>query len=226
MTQLSVIVPAFNERDTVHTIVEQVLAVSCVHEVIVVDDCSTDGTREVIRAFTWPNVRCLFHERNQGKGAAIRTGLGSVTGDYVVIQDADLEYDPRELPRLLAPIESGEADIVYGSRFLGTIERMKLSQHAGNRLLTFITNVLYGARLTDMETCYKLFPASVVAKLRLQANRYDFEPEITAKLLKLGLRVRELPITYTARDSESGKKIRWTDGFPALKALIKYRFTD
>ncbi|HUE75707.1 MAG TPA: glycosyltransferase family 2 protein [Chloroflexota bacterium] len=226
MARLSVIIPAYNERATIDQIVERVRAIDIVSEVIVVDDCSQDGTRDALAALNWPNVRCLFHERNQGKGAAIRTGLTAVTGDLVIIQDADLEYDPGEYPRLVAPIESGEADIVYGSRFLGKPRHMRLSQLIGNRLLTFATNILYRTSLTDMETCYKVFPASIVPSLNLRANRYDFEPEITAKLLKLGLRIKEIPISYEARDKEAGKKIRWTDGFPALVALLKYRFVN
>ena len=230
--KLSVIVPVFNERETIGDILERVRVADFApfeKEIVVVDDCSRDGTRELLPTLVrteTPAEMLVFHEKNQGKGAAIRTGLGAATGDYVIIQDADLEYDPNEIPGLCAPILAGEATVVYGSRFLGVLRRMTFRQWVGNRFLTILTNLLYGASLTDMETCYKLMPAAAVKSLKLRAQRFDFEPEVTAKLLRRGERIVELPISYAARSDDEGKKISWKDGFPALWALVKYRFSD
>jgi len=230
--KLSVIVPVYNERDTIGELLDRVRSASfepVEKEIVVVEDCSTDGTRELLAQVVpadVPDVRIVYHARNQGKGAAIRTGLAHATGDYVIIQDADLEYDPLEIPRLLEPVLAGRATTVYGSRFLGRVRRMAFGQWLGNRALTLVTNALYGARLTDMETCYKLMPAGVVKSLRLRAERFDFEPEVTAKLRKRGQRILELPISYAARTGTEGKKISWKDGLPALWALVRYRFVD
>ena len=221
--RLSVLIPAYNEETTIRAIIERVLAVPGVHEVVVVDDCSTDGTAAALADLDGPSVRVFRHPENCGKGAAIKTAIEAVTGDVVVIQDADLEYDPREFPRLLQPIADGRADVVYGSRFLGRPRKMTFVQWLGNRFLTLTTNLLYGAALTDMETCYKMIPADVARSLDLQSRRYDVEPEITAKLLRAGKRIVEVPISYHGRDQQAGKKIRWTDGFPALAALVKNR---
>lgn len=224
--KLSVIIPVYNEKATIAELIEQVRRVSLDKEIIVVDDCSVDGSREILQAIGAPDVRVYYHEQNRGKGAAVRTGLEHATGDYVIIQDADLEYDPGEYPKLLAPIEGGQADVVYGSRFKGQIRDMTPIQRAGNRFLTLLTNVLYGTSLSDMETCYKLVPRSVMQGLKLRSRAFEFEPEVTAKLLKRGCRIVEIPISYAARANDEGKKINWTHGFPAAWCLIKYRFVD
>jgi glycosyltransferase involved in cell wall biosynthesis len=224
--RLSVIVPVYNESETVLTVLERVRQVPVVSEIVVVDDCSTDGTRDLLRTLAWPGLHVVYHPVNRGKGAAIQTALAHVTGDWVIIQDADLEYDPADYPRLLAPVQQGRAQVVYGSRFLGRPRRMRFSQWLGNRFLTLLTNLLYGTSLTDMETCYKLMPTQVLRQLNLQARRFDVEPEITAKLLRRGYRILEVPISYAARDAEAGKKISWLDGLPAVLTLLKYRFVD
>lgn len=224
--RLSVVVPAYNEEATIRPILERVRAVGIVHEIVVVDDCSSDRTGAVLGELSWPNLTVLHHHVNQGKGAAIRSGIGAVTGDVVVIQDADLEYDPREFPRLLAPLRQGRAHAVYGSRFLGRPRKMTLVQWVGNRFLTLSTNTLYGTGLTDMETCYKLMPTRIARDLDLRCRRYDVEPEITAKLLRAGYKIVEVPISYEGRDAHAGKKIRWTDGFPALRALAVNRLGE
>lgn len=224
--KLSVIMPVYNEKDSIKEIIGRVMAVPIEKELIVVDDCSKDGTRDILKTIRVPGVRIFYHEVNKGKGAAIKTGIGYVNGDIVIIQDADLEYDPMEYLKLIKPIGSGEADVVYGSRFSGRTEKMSFAHLVGNKVLTVITNILYGARLTDMETCYKMVKAPVMKSLNLRANRFDFEPEITAKLLKRGLRIKEVPITYKGREWSEGKKITWRDGITALWSLIKYRFVD
>lgn len=225
--------PVYNERQTVEEIVRRVLAVDLdgIHkELILVDDGSTDGTREVLHTLgrqDLPGVKIVLHHQNQGKGAAIRTGLGHANGDLIVIQDADLEYDPRDYVVLLQPILDGKADVVYGSRFMGPHRAFNFLHMLGNKFLTLITNVLYNTILTDMETCYKVFRVEVLRNIRIRSNRFDFEPEITAKVLKRGYRVFEVPISYSGRDLDEGKKISaWRDGLPALWALIKYRFVD
>jgi glycosyltransferase involved in cell wall biosynthesis len=224
--KLSVIVPIYNEVHTIRELVERVRAVDIDKEIILVDDCSKDGTRDVLPDLISPDVVIVYHRQNQGKGAAIRTGLAHVSGDYVVVQDADLEYDPNDYPRLLQPLLSGAADVVYGSRFLGQIRKMTYTQWVGNRALTILTNMLYGTTLTDMETCYKVLPTALALSIKLRANKFDFEPEVTAKVLKRGLRILELPILYHARDHKEGKKISWRDGLPALWCLLKFRFVD
>jgi glycosyltransferase involved in cell wall biosynthesis len=221
--RLSVVIPAYNEEATIRAILERVRAVEVVEQIVVVNDSSTDGTRDQLGGLDWPSLTVIHHPVNQGKGAAIRTAIAAVTGDLVVIQDADLEYDPREFPRLMRPIIERRAHAVYGSRFLGRPRKMTLIQWVGNRFLTLSTNLLYGTALTDMETCYKLMPTRVARALDLKCRRYDVEPEITAKLLRAGYRILEVPISYEGRDQEAGKKIRWTDGFPALRALAVNR---
>jgi glycosyltransferase involved in cell wall biosynthesis len=221
---LSVIMPVFNERATVAEIVRRMRAVEIplVLQVIVVDDGSSDGTEKVLGALEDSTVRVITHQKNQGKGAAIRTGLAVATGDLVLIQDADLEYDPDDWPRLLDPILKGKARVVYGSRFTGERKNMLPLHWFANRMLSFATNVLYRSTLSDMETCYKLFDARAIA---IVSNRFDFEPEITAKVLRRGHRIYEVPISYAGREPDEGKKITWQDGFSALAALVRFRFT-
>lgn len=226
--KLSVIVPVFNELHTIEELIKRVQKVGLVDEIVMVDDSSTDGTTELLKRLAkQKGVKLLSHEKNQGKGAAIRTGLQAVTGDLILIQDADLEYDPRDYPELLRPIEEGRADVVYGSRFLGAARRPILFWNMlANRMLTLLTNVLYNNILTDMETGYKLFKRDVILSIPFHSNRFNFEPEITAKLLKRKVRIFEVPITFNPRDYSEGKKIGIKDAFQALWALIKYRFVD
>jgi glycosyltransferase involved in cell wall biosynthesis len=223
---LSVIVPVCNESATVAEIIRRVRAASVplAVDVTVVDDASTDGTDKVLAALDDPVVRVVTHERNMGKGAAIRTALSHAHGDLVLIQDADLEYDPDDWPRLLEPILKRKAAVVYGSRFTGERKNMLLLHWIGNRFLSLVTNVLYSSTLSDMETCYKLFDRRVLEGIVLVSNRFDFEPEITAKVLRRGYRIYEVPISYAGREVDDGKKITWRDGFGAVKALVKFRF--
>jgi glycosyltransferase involved in cell wall biosynthesis len=224
---LSVIVPVFNEKATVLPLLEKVLAVPIDKEVVIVDDGSTDGTREILRAFQHPDVRIVFHEKNQGKGAAIRTAVREVRGDITLIQDADLEYSPDEYTRLLKPIEEGVADVVYGSRFLGGERRALLFTHAiGNKFLTFLSNAFTNLNLTDMETCYKVFRTEILKSITIKSNRFNFEPEITAKIAKRRARVVEIPISYWGRDYSEGKKIGWKDGVSALVTIVRYWMFD
>ena len=225
---LSVIVPVYNERNTVAEIVRRMRAVELPldREIVIVDDGSTDGTRQVLSQLADSTVRVVLHERNQGKGAAVRTGLAQVTGDLVLIQDADLEYDPDDWPKLLAPALKGRARVVYGSRFTGERRNMLFFHWVANRFLSLVTNVLYNTTLSDMETCYKLVDRSLMLDLGLRSNRFDIEPEITAKILKRRIRIYEVPISYTGREFDEGKKITWRDGFAALWALAKFRFAD
>jgi glycosyltransferase involved in cell wall biosynthesis len=224
--KLSVIVPVFNERNTLQEIVRRMRAVELPVdlEIVIVDDGSSDGTRKILPQLEDSTVRVMLHPENRGKGAAIRTGLAAVTGDLVLIQDADLEYDPEDWPKLLRPVLTGKATVVYGSRFTGERRNMMFWHWIGNRFLSLTTNVLYNTTLSDMETCYKLFDRKVFDGITLKANRFDFEPEITAKLLRRGNRIYEVPISYAGRDFDEGKKITWRDGFVALYTLIKFRF--
>ena len=226
--KVSVIIPCYNEHKTIEEIIRRVRAVGLADEIVVVDDGSTDGSREILRAMPEADgLRVIYHERNQGKGAAVRTGFKHATGEVFIIQDADLEYDPREYPALLRPIEEGVSAVVYGSRFLGGPRKaMFFWNMVANRTLTFTTNILYDSILSDMETCYKVFRADVVRSIPLRARGFEFEPEITAKVLKRGYRIYEVPISYNGREWYEGKKIRWTDGPKALWTLIKYRFVD
>jgi glycosyltransferase involved in cell wall biosynthesis len=224
---LSVVMPAFNERDTIEEIIARVLAVPVRTELIVVDDCSTDGTHEMLTGLQARyGFRLLLHERNQGKGAALRTGFGAVAGDLVVIQDADLEYSPEEYPELIALICEGRADVVYGSRFLGRHRVFLFTHYLGNLLLTFLTNLLYNTMLTDMETCYKVMRTDVLRSFDVRSNGFGIEPELTAKIFKRHYRVYEVPITYDGRGYDEGKKITWRDGVVALWVLLRYRFSE
>jgi glycosyltransferase involved in cell wall biosynthesis len=226
--KLSVIVPVFDERNTVVEIVRRMRLVELPVdlEIVIVDDGSTDGTRDVLRQLADSTVRVVNHDVNRGKGAAIRTGLAHVTGDLVLVQDADLEYDPDDWPKLLTPILRGKAQVVYGSRFTGERRNMLFLHWVGNRFLSLVTNVLYNTTLSDMETCYKLFDRTLLDSITLRAQRFEFEPEVTAKMLRRGIRIYEVPISYTGREFDEGKKITWRDGFIALWTLVKYRFTD
>jgi len=226
--KLSVIVPVFDERNTVVEIVRRMRAVELPVdlEIVIVDDGSTDGTRDVLRQLADSTVRVITHGANRGKGAAIRSGLAHVTGDLVLVQDADLEYDPEDWPKLLTPILRGKARVVYGSRFTGERRNMLFLHWVGNRFLSLVTNVLYNTTLSDMETCYKLFDRTLLDGVTLRAQRFEFEPEVTAKILRRGIRIYEVPISYTGREFDEGKKITWRDGFVALWTLVKYRFVD
>jgi len=222
--KLSVVMPVFNEAGTIHTIVKQVQNVAIEKEIIIVDDCSTDGTRELLKGVREANVRIFYHDKNQGKGAALRTGLSHVTGDVCVIQDADLEYNPEEYHRLLRPILDGRADVVYGSRFLSSDERRVLLfwHSVGNQFLTLLSNMFTNLNLTDMETCYKMFRVEVIKGMKVEQNRFGFEPEFTAKIVKKKWRIYEIGISYRGRDYLEGKKIGWRDGVVALWCIVKY----
>ena len=224
---LSVVMPCFNESETIDEIIRRVLAVPIRIQLIVVDDGSSDGTRDILsRLEKELGFTLVLQPHNQGKGAALRRGFEEVRGDIVVIQDADLEYSPEEFPSLIELIAEGRADVVYGSRFLGRHRVFLFTHYLGNRLLTLITNVLYNTMLTDMETCYKVMRTEVLRSMSLQSDGFGIEPELTAKIFKRGYRVYELPISYDGRGYEEGKKITWRDGFVALWVLVKYRFTE
>jgi glycosyltransferase involved in cell wall biosynthesis len=226
--KVSVIIPVYNEKDTIEEILRRVDAQDLATEILVIDDGSIDGTREILSELdTYPHLRVILHDRNKGKGAAVRTGFENASGEVFLIQDADLEYDPRDYPKLIQPIEEGVADVVYGSRFLGGPRRSVMFWHmVANRMLTFMTNLLYNTILSDMETGYKVFKREIVDGMVIHANSFDFEPEFTAKILKKKVRVYEVPISFNPRDYEEGKKIGLGDAFQAVWTLIKYRFVD
>lgn len=221
--KISVIVPVYNEKNNIKFVLEEVLKQD-VYEVIVVDDGSTDGTKEILQNLSYPNIKVVFHQKNSGKGAAVRTGLKYVTGDVIIIQDADLEYDPSEYDKLLTPIRKGKADVVYGSRFKGVTRVFYFWHYVGNKFLTLIANLLYNSTLSDMETCYKVFKRDCIKDLKLKSNGWGFDPEITAYFFKKGYRIVEVPISYYGRTYEEGKKIKWKHGFIVLWTIIKCRF--
>ena len=224
---VSVVMPAYNERDTIDEIIRRVLSVPLRVELIVVDDGSTDGTRDMLQSLQRElGFKLVLQPQNGGKGSALRTGFQQVTGDIVVIQDADLEYSPEEYPSLIELICAGRADVVYGSRFLGRHRVFLFTHYMGNKLLTFLTNVLYNTILTDMETCFKVMRVEVLRSFALHSDGFGIEPELTAKIFKRGYRVYEIPITYDGRGYTEGKKITWRDGVVALWVLLKYRFTE
>jgi glycosyltransferase involved in cell wall biosynthesis len=222
--KLSVVIPVYNEKDTILELYDSVRTVTLDKEIILVDDYSTDGTRDILRTLTDDSTKIFFHDRNRGKGAALRTGFGNVTGDIVIIQDADLEYDPQQYSKLIQPIIDGKADVVYGSRFAsGESRRVLFFWHmVGNRFLTLLSNILTNLNLTDMETCYKAFCRDVLERITVEENRFGFEPEFTAKVAKLNLRIYEIGISYAGRSYKEGKKINWKDGLSALRCILKY----
>ena len=226
--KLSVVIPVYNEETTLEEIVQRVRAVDVNKEIILVDDGSTDSSRQILAQMAdTPGIRVYYHDHNMGKGAAVRTAIEHVEGDAVLIQDADLEYDPRDYPTLLQPLQEGISKVVYGSRFLGGPRRAMLFWHMiANKLLTLTTNILYDSILSDMETCYKLFDIEVIRSIPLHARGFELEPEVTAKVLKRGYRIYEVPIRYAGREYEEGKKIKGSDAFKAIWALLKYRFVD
>jgi glycosyltransferase involved in cell wall biosynthesis len=226
--KLSVIMPVYNEINTIATILDRVRATGLADEIVIIDDGSSDGTREYLRGLPQDGqVRIVLHERNQGKGAAVVTGFHAATGDVMLIQDADLEYDPREYPELLRPLNENIADVVFGSRFLGAARRPILFWNmVANKLLTFATNILYNNILTDMETGYKVFRREIVQDMPIHARGFEFEPEFTAKLLKRHVRIFEVPIRFNPREYSEGKKIKMSDAFVAMWSLFKYRFVD
>jgi glycosyltransferase involved in cell wall biosynthesis len=227
--KLTVIIPVYNEKNTIEEILRRVQAVDVgfEKELVVVDDCSQDGTREILRKVNAPGIRIFYHEKNKGKGAALHTGFSNADGDIVLVQDADLEYDPREYPRLIGPILDGRADVVYGSRFLGGPHRVLFFWHyVGNKMLTTFSNIMSNLNLTDMETCYKAFRREVLRRIRLKSARFGFEPEITMKVAKQKCRIYEVPISYSGRDYAEGKKIGWKDGVAAIYHIIRFRLFD
>lgn len=227
--KLSIVIPVYNEKDTLEEIVRLVKEVTDIEkEIILVDDASTDGTKDILKRMEseQPDLKVFYKPVNKGKGDTLSVGFKQTTGDYVIVQDADLEYNPQDYKKLLRALEEEDVSVVYGSRFSGNYKDMSNLHYMGNKFLTLITNLLFGVMLTDMETCYKLLPGDFVRKLNIKSPRFDFEPEITAKILKAGLRIKEVPISYKGRDFDEGKKITWKDGFAAVFSLIKFRFID
>jgi glycosyltransferase involved in cell wall biosynthesis len=225
--KLSVIIPVFNERHTIEEVINRVREVDAgmEKEIIIVDDGSEDGTQDILKTLRFPDIKTYFHTKNQGKGAALHTGFANAQGDIILIQDADLEYDPAEYPTLLKPILDGRADVVYGSRFLGGPHRVLFFWHyVGNKLLTTLSNMLSNLNLSDMETCYKVIKKDVLDRITLKAKRFGFEPEITIKLAKLKAKIYEVPISYSGRDYSEGKKIGWKDGMAAIYHIIRFKF--
>ena len=223
--KISIIIPVFNEEKTVIKIIDSLKKVDGFYkEVIVIDDASTDGTYKKLQEIK--GIKIIRQLKNLGKGSAIRAGIEFATGDYILVQDADLEYDPQDISSMIKPINQGKAGVVYGSRFTGSRRNMFFWHWMGNQLLTLVTNVLYNTTLSDMETCYKLIPLKLIKSLNLRAKRFEFEPEVTAKILKRNIRIWEVPISYAGREYDEGKKITWRDGIPALWTLIKYRFIN
>ena len=226
--KLSIVIPVYNEKNTIKEIVRRVRETPFEKEIIIVDDYSTDGTRELLKEIeNEPDLCILYNTQNMGKGASLRSGFENVTGDIVIIQDADLEYDPGEYPNLIQPISEGKADVVYGSRFMGGQRRVLYFWHTvGNHLLTLFSNMMTNLNLTDMETCYKVFRSEVIQKITIKSNRFGVEPEITAKIARLGVRLYEIPISYNGRKYSEGKKIGWKDGVNALFSILRFRFFD
>jgi glycosyltransferase involved in cell wall biosynthesis len=226
--RLSVVVPVYNERATIHEILKRIRAVPIAKEIILVDDCSTDGTREILQTMVdEEDLRVLFHDVNQGKGAALRTAFVHATGDVVIVQDADLEYNPSEYPKLIEPIIDGRADVVYGSRFIGQTARIHLFWHrVANGILTLVSNIFTNLNLTDMETCYKVFKREVIQSIPLKQDRFGFDPEVTAKIARRRCRIYEIPISYHGRDYSEGKKIGLKDAFEAFYCIIRFAFAD
>lgn len=226
---LSIIIPTFNERNTILKILSKIEKVRLINnidkEIIIVDDYSTDGSRKILKKLE-NKYQVIYHDKNKGKGAALRSGFKKATGDCVIVQDADLEYDPEDYNKLLGPLVKNKADVVFGSRFTGEHSNMLFWHWVGNKLLSFLTNILYNTTLSDMETCYKLIQKDILDKINIRSNRFNFEPEITAKILKMGYKIYEVPISYTGREYMEGKKIGWQDGFIALWSLVKYRFIN
>jgi glycosyltransferase involved in cell wall biosynthesis len=221
---LSIVVPIYNEINSILKIYERIKSVNIDKEIILVDDCSTDGTRDIVKGLVDDETRVYLHEKNMGKGAALRTGFEKATGDILIVQDADLEYDPNEYTKLIEPILANKADVVYGSRFIGSEERRVLFfwHMVGNKLLTLLSNMFTNINLTDMETCYKVFKREIYTRIVIEEDRFGFEPEITAKVAKLGARIYEVGISYAGRDYREGKKIGWKDGVSALRCIVKY----
>ncbi len=227
--KLSVIIPVYNEEGSIKKVVQEVVKVplkKIQKEIIIVDDFSTDNTRKFLKDIKNKNIKIFYHRKNMGKGSAIRTALKHISGDIVLIQDADLEYNPGEYPRLLEPIINNKAKVVYGFRFTKQHKARYKFYYLGNLFLTFVTNLIYNSQIRDMETCYKVFKKDVIKGVKLKAKKFDFEPEITAKILKKGYKIYEVPISYKSRSIEEGKKIGWKDGLEAVYYLVKYRFTD
>lgn len=226
---LSIVIPVYNEKKTVAELIRRVLAVKISgikKELVIVDDKSTDGTGKILAKLVreHPHLKIFYHSVNQGKGAAVRTGFQHATGDYIIVQDADLEYDPQDIPKLLKPIQEGKAEVVYGSRFTGEHKNMLFWYMVGNKFLTLLLNVFYDTTLSDMEVCYKLFTKKALKGIKIKENRFGFDPEVTVQVLNKGLRIYEVPISYSGREFEEGKKITWKDGFKVLWIIIKYRF--